>query len=210
MTAPQTGEFTLSAEEEAALGDPGKAAIDRMKASQQAANARAAKAEADLAAALKAAQPTAPKPEPTAAPKAEDPVDVASLVKAEADKIRADALREKAADKLEAKAAKVLADPADASRYLKIDDFVVDGNVDVSAMEAALAELVKSKPYLKSDGGKPIFEGTADNGPKGSSGKEQISRAEVDRLASTGVKGMLKIEEYRLAGQLDNLMGVKN
>lgn len=206
MSAPTGTEFTLTPEEEAALGDPGKAAIDRMKAAQKESNARAASAEAELAK-LRAPKVEPVAPAPHVEPSSAQTVDVASLVKAEADKIRADALREKAGDKLEAKAAKLLADPADAARYLKVDDYVVNGVVDLAAMDAALVELVKSKPYLKSGDDKPHFEGGADGGPKENAGKPQISRAEVERLAASGAHA--KIEEFRLAGQLDNIMGIK-
>lgn len=208
MTAPTGTEFVLSAEEEAALGDPGKAAIDRMKEAQKSALARAAVAEAALA------QARAPKVEPiapTVEPQAGQPVDVAALVAAETAKFRAEALREKASDKLEARAATQLADAGDAARYLKIDDYVVNGSIDVAAMDAAITELVKSKPYLSKDGAKPHFEGSADAGPKenAASSKSQLGQGDLDRLVAQGVPGALKIEQYRQEGRFNDLLKIK-
>lgn len=56
-----------------------------------------------------------------------------------------------------AAAKKGLTDPADAVRLLDLDQFDVDdnGDVDASAIEAALTALVESKPYLTSGSATP-------------------------------------------------------
>ena len=59
-----------------------------------------------------------------------------------------------------------LADPNDAVRLLDLDEFGVDddGEVDAKAIEAAIAKLVKDKPYLASGATRPA--GDADQGTR--------------------------------------------
>lgn len=188
----------------AALGDAGKRALDVMKAERN-------DAKAKLAAALAEVERLKPKPEPAtpAAATADSAPDVASIVKSATDQLRAESLLEKAADKLEAKAAALLHDAGDATRHLKASQFVKDGVVDLAAMDDALKALVEGKPYLAKDS-KPKFEGGADGGAKPDiPGKQQWSQADLDRQAALGVPGALAIEKARVAGNLDNLLGIK-
>lgn len=68
-----------------------------------------------------------------------------------------------------------LADPNDAVRLLDLDEFAVDddGEVDAKAIEAAIAKLVKDKPYLASGASRP--SGDADQGARGGNGSAEVS-----------------------------------
>src|SRR5690606_19297838 len=67
---------------------------------------------------------------------------------------------------LRAVAAGKLADPSDALTFIDLDAIDVDddGNVDRSALEAAVANLVTTKPYLAAQSGR--FQGSADGGAR--------------------------------------------
>lgn len=157
-----------------ALEDPGKKALDSMKARLKRERERRVTAEADLAEARK----PKPKPKPPAKPTepaadaepAPDPDEIRRQVEAELNEKHA---REQVLSKIEAKAAKGFADPADAvalvMRDHKPDDFLDKGQPDVEAIQEALDELLANKPYLAAgpaQGGKPQFKGTADQGAK--------------------------------------------
>lgn len=99
-----------------------------------------------------------------------DPEKIRAEVKAE---LESAALRERVLDKIEVKAAKGFADPTDAVAVLmrnhEIDDFLDDGKLDVEAIQDALDELLKSKPYLAAaaqGGSKQRFQGSAEGGAK--------------------------------------------
>lgn len=153
------------------LGDPGKKALEIMKAEKKAAKDEAAQFKADLEA-LRAK---------VAGQEAEH------AAKLERDKVHADALG-KANERIlkaevRAVAASKLADPADALRFLDLTEFEVgeNGDVDSAAVTAAIDDLIKNKPYLAAQGGQR-FQGSADggarNGPPGKSMKDQIAEAE--------------------------------
>lgn len=80
-----------------------------------------------------------------------------------------------------AAAAGKLADPEDAIRFLDLDLFDVfeDGSVDKKAVEKALGDLVKAKPYLAASATRPA--GDIDQGargtPAGSSMNDLLRRA---------------------------------
>lgn len=65
-----------------------------------------------------------------------------------------------------AAAAGKLADPEDAIRFLDLEEFAVDseGDVDKKAVAAAVARLVKEKPYLTAGATRPT--GDADQGTR--------------------------------------------
>jgi hypothetical protein len=182
---------------EDALGDAGKKALDAMKARLKAERGRNRQLAADLAAATK--QPAA----------ADAPPDL-DAIRAEA---RAEAaaasLRERALDKLEAKAARLLANPEDARAFLgdKADDFIDGNTVDVDAINDALADLLKARPYLGVTQGEPKrFQGTGDGGPRGTAGKPQLTEADVKRLSREGKHA--EIEAARSDGRLNDLLGI--
>lgn len=81
---------------------------------------------------------------------------------------------------IRALAAGKLTDPADALLHLDLTKFEVspDGEVDKTAIEAAITNLTTSKPYLAAQGGR--FQGGADGGARNGSGPsidDQIAEA---------------------------------
>lgn len=136
--APAAAPATVEPEGAEALGDPGKKALDTMKADRNAARAEAAalkaqlddlKAKAEGREAEHAAQLAAQKVK-------DDALAVANerILKAE----------------FRAAAAGKLADPADALKFIDLSSFEVgdDGAVNADAIADAIQDLIKSKPYL--------------------------------------------------------------
>lgn len=175
------------------LGDAGKKAIDRMKAERAAAKKEAADAKAERDALQ--AKLDGKEAEHEAAQAAQKVRDEA--LAAANDRIK----------KSEVKAAAkgVLADPADAFKFLDLDAFEVgdDGNVDESAIKAALDELVANKPYLGvTQGDAKRFQGTADGGPKGSAGKPQLTRSDLKTMSPDAVL------KAKAEGRMNTLLGI--
>lgn len=156
------------------LGDPGKKALETMKAERKAARDEVARIKAEYDA-YKAKQEG--KQAEHAAQLERDRVQADALAKANQKILKAE---------LRAASAGKLADPADALRFLDLDEFEVDenGEVDSTAIAAKIDDLLKTKPYLAAQGGKR-FQGGADGGPRndppGKSIKEQIAEAEKAR-----------------------------
>jgi hypothetical protein len=160
-----------------ALEDPGKKALDSMKARLKRERERRIAAEADLAEARKPKPKPKPPPKPAAdaatpeADPAPDAEEIRRQVEAELNEKHA---RAQVLTTIEAKAARGFADPADAvalvMRGHKPDDFLDKGEPDVEAIQEALTELLEQKPYLAAvpaQGGKPTrFQGSADAGAK--------------------------------------------
>lgn len=170
---------------EDALGDPGKQALDRMKAERKAAVEARKDAEAKLAEALAKIEG---KEKEFAEEQARRKVEAAALEKAN-DRIRKAEVR--------AAAAGVLNDPADALHYLDLAEFEVsdDGDVDRDAIKAAVQSLVKSKPYLAAQGGGTVFESP-------SAHRENVAQITRDQL-----KGMTpeQIVQAKREGRLKSL-----
>lgn len=118
------------------LGDAGKQALDRMKAKLKAERERRIAAEA------KASQGADADETETIRREAE----TAALAKANARIVRAE---------VKAAAAGRLNDPTDALNFLDLSRFEVDddGDVDADEISEAIAELVRTKPYLAAQGG---------------------------------------------------------
>lgn len=132
--APADGELTPEAE--AALGDPGKRAIDAMKA-KLAAEKQAKKALQDRIDAL-----TAPKPGDEKTPEDwQREADARAMTKANERVLKAD---------LKLAAKDVLIDPTDALLNLDLSQFEpgTDGEFDADDIAEALKDLVKRKPHL--------------------------------------------------------------
>lgn len=181
----------------AELGDAGKKALDAMKAKWRAERDARKAAEDKLAAASK---PKAPEG---------DAVDVDDLRKQIQAEAKAEVLRDRALDKIEAKAAGRFKDPEDALLRLgrNVDDFIDNGSIDLDAIEDALADLLEKRPDFGVTQGEPKrFKGTGDGGPKGTAGKPQLTRADIDRLASEGKHA--EIEKARQEGRLNNALGI--
>ena len=155
-----TGAATESTttEDEKALGDAGKQALDRMKAERNAAREQA-KTAADELARLKA-EAEGKQAEYAAEQKTRE-VESAALAKAN-DRILKAEVRVAAATKLN--------DPADALLHINLSDFEVgsDGEVDATAIGKAIDDLIARKPYLAAQGGKK-FQGSADGGARNGS-----------------------------------------
>jgi hypothetical protein len=181
-----------------ALGDPGKKALDAMKAKWRTERDRARDLQRQLADA------TTPKNDDDGKP------DLEALRKQARDEAAAAALRDRALDKIEAKAARLFSNPEDARLFLadQLDDFLDDGTVDVAAITDALQDLLEKRPYLGVTQGEPKkkFQGGADQGDRGDAGKPQLSRADVERLAREGKHA--EIEKARLDGRLNKLLGI--
>jgi hypothetical protein len=103
-------------------------------------------------------------------------IEKAAMARANARLVRAE---------VKAAAAGVLADPNDAAQFLDLASFEVgeDGEVDADEVKAAIADLVKKKPYLGVSTAR--FQGGADQGARkkqaGPSLDDQITEAEKAR-----------------------------
>lgn len=137
LTVDQDADDTDDADEGAdELGDKGKQALDRMKAKLKTERERRVAAEA------KAAQSSDADDAEVVRREAE----TAAMAKANARIVRAE---------VKAAAAGRLNDPADALNFLDLSQFEVDddGDVDADEIADAIAELVRTKPYLAAQGG---------------------------------------------------------
>lgn len=153
------------------LGDPGKKALDEMKAKWKAAEA-VAKENSEKLAALQAQV---------------DGKEAEHQAQLAAQRVKDEALA--AANKrilqaeVRAAAAGKLADPADALLHLDLSPFEVgdDGSVNSADIVSALDNLIKTKPYLAAQGG-ARFQGSADGGARNDTPPatlpEQIAAAE--------------------------------
>lgn len=86
-----------------------------------------------------------------------------------------------------AAAAGKLSDPADALRFIDLSSLEVgdDGEVDASAINSAISDLITTKPYLAVQDGKR-FQGDPDAGTRKESRPAQLSEQDVQRLYAEG------------------------
>ena len=175
---------------EDALGDAGKKALDEMKAKWKAAEA-ASRQQAEELAALKAAA---------------EGREAEHKAAVEAQKVKDEALKEANVRILKAEvraaAAGKMTDPADALRYLDLSSFEVgdEGEVDGAAVQSAINDLLKDKPYLAAQGAR--FEGGADGGPRNEDAKAQLTKSDVDRMSPA------EVHKAREEGRLNTLLGI--
>jgi hypothetical protein len=172
-----------------ALADPGKKALEAMKARvrderelRKAAETRAAAAEAKV------------KP-------ADDPGPTPEEIRAEARKtVQAEVLKERALDRVEILAAKAFADPGDARHFLAshVEDFLDGDKVDQDAIKEALADLLKQKAYLGVKDPRQ-FQGTGDNGPRGTGKPRDLDALITDATAKGDVRAVLRLQNQKLA-----------
>lgn len=104
---------------------------------------------------------------------------------------------------LKAAAKGKLADPEDAHLFIKLSEFSVsdDGEVDSSALDSAVADLIARKPHLAA-GPAPRFDGAADQGgQRGATAPQQLSKEQFSALSPEA-----RIAAYE-AGQVSSLMG---
>ena len=162
-----------------ALGDPGKRALDAMKAERNAEREARKELEQRIAE-LETAQSKS------------DPRADRRIVRAE----------------IKAAAKGVLADPTDALTFLDLSGFEVseDGEVDGKKISDALDDLLKAKPHLAAKQ-RPRFEGRADNGAQGrASAPDQLTREDVKRLAAAGKHD--EIAKAKSEGRLNDVLGL--
>lgn len=182
---------------DAALGDPGKRAIDAMKERER-------KARADARAAIARAEAAE-----TALANKDKPAEEVALEAARAE-ARTEA-NKKANERilradLRAAATGKLADPTDAALYLDLSEFTVtdDGDTDSDALNEAISELLERKPHLAA--GKPNrFDGGADQGAKGRDATPpQLTEADLASMSPA------EVNQARKDGRLDKLLGKTN
>lgn len=193
--AADADEESSEVEGEDALGDAGKRALDKMKADLRAERTRRKAAESE-AAALKASK----------ADGADDAKTDLDAVRTEALKqARAETLRERALDRLEARAGRKFNDSADARAHLasRVEEFIDGEQIDASAIDEALSELLEAKPYLGAAGARPRFEGTADNGARKGSGPKQLGKADMKGMSADQIVAAQK------AGQFDEYLATE-
>lgn len=182
------------------LGDPGKRALDAMKAqrNQHRDAARAEKARADAAERERAALQAKleGREDEHAAEQQRQQSEAAALAKAN-DRIRKAELRAAAAGKL--------ANPADALAFIDLEQIAVDddGAVDQDAIADQIDQLLTERPYLAA-GGAQRFQGGADGGAdKGATKPRQLTETDVKNMSPAEVNQAMQ------NGQLVNLMSGK-
>lgn len=177
-----------------ALGDPGKKALDAMKAKWKDAEKKAA--DADVARASLQAKIDGQEAEHTASLKDQQVHDAAMAA--------ANLRIKKAQVQLAAKGK--LSDPTDALTFIDLDDIEVDdeGNVDTTALDAAVDALLSKKPYLAAQGGRR-FQGDGDGGARnGRQRPSQLTEAEVKKLSAEGRHA--EIVKAREEGRLEDYL----
>src|SRR5699024_124188 len=174
------------------LGDPGKRALDAMKADRNAARQQAREFQQQLED-LKAQVEGREKER---------------AAEVEQQKIRDEALA--AANErilkaeVRATGASKLADPADALRFIDLSEFEVgeDGSVDSEAISGAIDSLLKNKPYLAAQGGTgTVFDSP---GAHRDSVKGQVTESELKTMSPD------QINAARAEGRLNDLLGIKD
>ena len=164
------GEHEDSGASSDSLGDAGKQALDRMKRNWHGERDRANAAEAKLAA------------------KDKDLESVLSQVN-----------QRYVRSEVKAAAKGKLSDPGDAFKFLNLSDFKVseDGEVDGEAINTAIDDLLKKKPYLGAQ--RARAEGSGEGGARsGDAGNlKQLSRADLatmtpEQILAAKDKGQLK------------------
>ena len=190
---PEAPETDAPVGGEEALGDPGKKALDAMKAQVREAKAEAKKS-AEERDRLKAAA-DGKEAEFEADRKAREQADTRyneRILRAE----------------VKAAAKGALSDPEDAFRFLDMSKFAVDddGEFDATAVQDAITALIASKPYLAVQDGKR-FTGTPDAGARKETGPVQLAQKDLDRMNSG--KQYDAIVAAKAAGQFNDLLGIK-
>lgn len=175
-----------------ALGDPGKRALDTMKAERKAATDRAKAAEAERDA-LKA-QLEGREAEHAAAQEKQRARDEALAV----------ANKRILSAELRAAAKGKLADPSDAALYINLDEFEVseDGEVDSDALASAIDDLLARKSHLAADSRR--FDGAADQGAKGEPRQSQLSATDLETMSAA------EINQARRDGRLNKVLGINS
>lgn len=173
-----------------ALGDPGKKALDAMKAERNAERARRRELEAELES-FKRERDLADKSVE------EQAIEQARQEARTEERLRANARVIKSEVRLAAKGK--LADPDDAIAFIDLTQFDVndDGEIDGAAVDDAIADLIARKPHLAAK----QAVGSADQGERDSGAIRQVTAAELETMTPE------QINQARRDGRLNNLLG---
>lgn len=173
---------------EESLGDPGKRALDAMKAARNTARDEAMQAKAQLEA-LQAQ--IAGKESEHAAQVERERIQAEAIATAN-DRIKRAEVRAAAAGKL--------ADPADALHYINLSDLEVseDGATDTATIAALIDDLIKTKPYL-----------AASTAPKFGSADAGVRNGTVQSLPAA-IEAATKAGNHALAISLKRQLSVEN
>jgi len=193
----QTEETEQESEEtegEQALGDPGKKALDKMKAARNAAIQEANAVKAELQALKDAAAAKDLPAEQQALDAARREGEATATTAANTRILRTE---------LKAAAKGKLADPLDALAFIDLTDLAVDanGDVDSDALEEAIDDLLTRKPHLAAAAPRR-FDGGADQGAKGKPAKpSQLTESQYSALSRE------ERAKARADGRVNTLLG---
>jgi len=182
------------AEAQKALGDPGKKALDKMKAARNAAIQEANAVKAELQALKDAAAAKDLPAEQQALDAARREGEAAATTAANTRILRTE---------LKAAAKGKLADPLDALAFIDLTDLAVDanGDVDPDALEEAIDDLLTRKPHLAAAAPRR-FDGGADQGTKGKQAKpSQLTESQYSALSRE------ERSKARADGRVNTLLG---
>lgn len=175
------------------LGDPGKKALQSMKAREKQARAKARELEQELEQLRQQLADKDKSPDEQAVEAARREAAAEAAAKANERILRSE---------IKAAAAGKLRDPADALRLLDLSEFEVgdDGEVDPEQIEYAISDLLKVKPYLAAQSGSTQF----DSGRGKRATPSQLTRADIKTMSPQEIK------KARAEGRLDRLMSGKS
>jgi len=181
---PEAGDSPIEGEE--ALGDPGKRALEAIKAKHRAERAKRIELEEKLRDA------TAPKGDEL------DPEAIRDQIRRE---VRAEADREIIAARVEATAAKFLHNPADAVAFIDLSEFQLEnGKVDADEIQSAIKDLIAERPYL-------AITGTPQ---RGSTKRVPEVPADPANKPSTPVSHAERIKAAQAAGDIEAVIALQN
>lgn len=134
-----------------ALGDPGKKALDRMKAERNEAKKAARERDAEIAELKRQIAAKDKTPEENELEQARAEARAEAMSKANERVLRSE---------VKSAAAGKLRNPADALQLLDLSDFDVneDGDVDTDQIQEAISDLLEQKPYLAAQGSNASFD----------------------------------------------------
>ncbi|QDH85595.1 scaffolding protein [Brevibacterium phage 4C] len=150
------------------LGDPGKKALDRMKAERNEAKKAARERDAEIAELKRQIEAKDKTPEENELEAARVEARAETLSKANERVLRSE---------VKSAAAGKLRNPADALKLLDLKDFDVneDGDVDTDQIQDAISDLLEEKPYLAAQGSNGSFDSGRGKQPR----KKKLTKADL-------------------------------
>lgn len=181
---PEPNDEPIEGEE--ALGDPGKRALEAIKAKHKEERAKR------LALEEKLREATTPKGDE------QDPEVIREQIRRE---VRAEADREIIAARVEASAAKYLHNPADAVAFIDLSLFQLEnGKVDADEIQSAIKDLIAERPYL-------AVTGTPQ---RGSTKRVPEVPADPANKPSTPVSHAERVAAAQAAGDIQAVIALQN